>query len=59
MNGLHTVFCHKCGKAMTYPYEQDNELYHRECLPTLFADEEYEKYLDEKVYNSGSNEINS
>jgi hypothetical protein len=45
-NGLHTIFCHKCGKAMTYPYEQDNELYHRECLPTSFT-----PFPDEEIIN--------
>ena len=45
MNGLHTIYCHKCGKAMTYPYEEHEELYHSWCLPSndalVFADEEY------------------
>ena len=29
--GLHTSFCHKCGKWMEFPYEQDGELYHKWC----------------------------
>lgn len=35
MPNLHTQFCHKCGKPMLYPYQsvQDEELYHKECLP--------------------------
>ena len=32
--GLHTIYCHKCGKAMTYPYEECGELYHNQCLPS-------------------------
>jgi hypothetical protein len=43
-SGLHTIYCHKCGKAMTYPYEERGELYHSWCLPSndslAFADEE-------------------
>ena len=35
MSGLHTIFCHKCGKAMTYPYMQSDELYHKWCLPLI------------------------
>ena len=34
VSGLHTIYCHKCGKAMTYPYEQSDELYHSWCLPS-------------------------
>ena len=30
MSGLHTIYCHKCGKAMTYPYEEGGELYHKQ-----------------------------
>ena len=62
-NGLHTSFCHKCGKAMTYPYEEGGELYHKWCLPSndllAFADEVYEKYLGEKVYNPSIDENKS
>ena len=61
-NSLHTIFCHKCGKAMTYPYEQRGELYHKECLPVnidnqlKFAVAEYDKYLDREVYNPSVDE---
>ena len=62
-NGLHTNFCHKCGKAMTYPYEEGGELYHKQCLPSndalVFADEEYDKYLEEHVYNPNIDENKS
>ena len=61
--GLHTIYCHKCGKAMTYPYEESGELYHSWCLPSndalVFADEEYDKYLEEHVYNPNIDENKS
>ena len=61
--GLHTIYCHKCGKAMTYPYEEGGELYHKQCLPSndalVFADEEYDKYLEEHVYNPNIDENKS
>lgn len=43
MPNLKTIFCHKCGKAMTYPYKSrvDGELYHKWCLPYLIMDEAY------------------
>ena len=52
-NGLHTTFCHKCGKTMSYPFEEAGELYHKQCLPSIFAfaDEEYDKYLENHVHN--------
>ena len=63
MSGLHTIFCHKCNKAMTYPYEQSDELYHKQCLPSndalVFADEEYNKYMDKLFYNPDINENKS
>ena len=35
MPNLHTCFCHKCNQFMPYPYQsvQDEELYHKQCLP--------------------------
>ena len=69
MNGLHTIYCHKCDKAMTYPYEERGELYHRWCLsvqsseelqkvvqPDLATDsiDEICRYIDPEVWNMHS-----
>ena len=58
-NKLHTIFCHRCGEFMNYPYEHKDELYHKDCLPyvarTFISIDEACRYADREAYESQFN----